>query len=122
MKAIRLLATLFVSGSMASGAAAAYPVSGKWAYDRGAPAEETCRKGPFMEFNGDRRFDSGGTVSDYRNLTVSRTGPSLYQATDLFFTGMVRGKVNYTLHLVDPDHMEMKFTMGGRLIKLRRCA
>ncbi len=118
---IRLLVTLLAFGPIASAWAAAYPVTGKWAYDPSASPEQACRNGPFMEFDGDRRFDSGGNVPDYRNLTISRTGPSLYRVTDLFFTGPIRGKVTYTLHLVDADHVEMRSTLGGKLIRLRRC-
>jgi hypothetical protein len=101
--------------------AAAYPVAGKWAYERSASQADDCKAGPFMEFKGDRRFDTGGGAPDYRNLTLAKTGSSLYQGVDLFFTGAIRGKVSYTLHLIDAEHIEIRFTAGGKLIKLRRC-
>jgi hypothetical protein len=119
---IRLLATLVAFSPLGSALAASYPVSGQWAYDRSASREEVCRSGPFMEFNGNRRLDNGGGAPDYRNLSISRSGPSLYRITDLFFTGAIRGQMIYTLRLVDAEHIEIKPAMGGKLIKLRRCA
>jgi hypothetical protein len=119
---IRLLAMFLVFGGTASAWAAAYPVSGKWAYERPTSQADACRDGPFMEFKGDRRFDTGGTVPDYRNLSIAKTGPSLYQVVDLFFTGPVRGKVSYTLHVADADHLQIRLASRGALIKLRRCA
>ncbi len=127
MNVIRLLAALLAFGSIGgawneSALAAAYPVSGKWAYERSASQEGDCRSGPFMQFKGDRRFDNGGNVPDYRNKSVSQTGESLYRVVDLFFTGQIRGQVTYTLHLADADHIEIWLAPRGTLIKLRRCA
>lgn len=124
---IRLLAAALIIGGLeaaltANASAAAYPIAGKWAYERSALQADACQNGPFMEFKGDRRLDTGSGAPDYKNLSLAKTGSSLYQGVDLFFTGAIRGKVSYTLHLVDADHIEMKFTMGGKLVRLRRCA
>ena len=57
----------------------------------------------------------------YRNKSVTPVGPSRYRIVDLFTTGQIRnGSVNYTLRLVDDDHIEMAMQSGGTL-KLQRC-
>jgi opacity protein-like surface antigen len=125
MMLIRLLTSVLILGGInavaQSAAAAVYPVAGKWAYERSASQADACKTGPFMEFKGDRRFDTGSSAPDYKNLTLSKSGSALYEGVDLFFTGAVRGKVAYTLRLADADHIEMRFTMGGKVVKLRRC-
>jgi hypothetical protein len=121
---IRLLAMviIFCGGALIErAAAAAYPVSGKWAYESSAAREDDCRKGPFMEFRGDRRFDTGGNVPDYRNKSISVAGQSRYRMVDEFFTGQIRGQASYELHRIDPDHLELRLNPRGTLIKLRRC-
>jgi hypothetical protein len=121
MNRIGLYAALCLLGGMQAALAAAYPVTGKWAYDRGAPIEEACRKGPKMEFRGERRFDTGGSVPDYRNQTISKVDPSTYRIVDQFFNGQARGKVIYTLKIIDDDHTELNLSPSGATIKLRRC-
>ena len=66
-----------------------------------------------MEFMDQRRTDTGGSVPDLRNVTVSKTGPTLYRVVDEFFNGMIRGQVYYTLRLVDRDHIEINFDASG---------
>lgn len=64
-------------------------------------------------------LDAG--VPAYRNKSVSPLGPSNYRIVDLFSTGQVRnGSANYTLRLVDADHIEMNMSPGG-MLKLQRC-
>jgi hypothetical protein len=101
--------------------AATYPVTGKWAYDRGGEPEEACRKGPTMEFRGERRFDTGGGVPEYRNQTISRIDSASYRIVDQFFNGQTRGKVNYALKIIDDDHLELYLSPSGKTIKLLRC-
>lgn len=100
--------------------AQSYPVSGKWTYeDTGGegPARE-C--GPrYMEFAGERRFDKGGGVPDYRNRSVTRNGDE-YRLVDEFNTGQVRARVDYTMRRVDNDRVELKLPQG-KTIPLRRC-
>ena len=69
-----------------------YPVSGKWTY------EDTGGEGParecgqaHMEFAGDRRFDKGGGVPDYRNRTITQDGDD-YRLVDEFNTGQIRAR------------------------------
>ena len=55
--------------------AQSYPVSGKWTYDDtggDGPAKECGKR--YMDFRGERRFDTGGGVPDYRNRTVTQDG------------------------------------------------
>jgi hypothetical protein len=118
---IGLCATLCLIGGLEAAIAAAYPVTGKWAYDRGKAIEEACRQGPTMEFRGDRRFDTGGSVPDYRNQIISNVDRTTYRIVDQFFNGQARGKVIYTLHAVDEDHLELTLSPSGTTIKLRRC-
>lgn len=101
--------------------AASYPVSGKWTYeDTGGdgPAKDCGKR--FMDFQGDRRFDTGGGVRDFRNLTTSRTGASEFRLVDEFNTGQIRARVDYTLRTVDKDRIELNLPQG-KTLKLRRC-
>lgn len=100
--------------------AASYPVSGKWTYENTAgegPAPECGAR--YMEFAGERRFDKGGGVPDYRNRSVSRNGAE-YRLVDEFNTGQIRARVDYTMRLIDSDHIELKLPQG-KTITLRRC-
>jgi len=105
-----------------SAPAASYPVSGRWTYDHAmesGPAKNCgARK---MEFQGERRLDSVGGVPEYRNLTVSQTSPSSYQVVDEFFTVQIRGRMEFTLQIVDPDHIEIHLVRAGKTFTLRRC-
>jgi len=102
--------------------AASYPVSGRWSYDHSAesgPAKNCgARK---MEFQGERRLDSVGGVPEYRNLSVSQTSPSSYQVVDEFFTVQIRGRMEFTLRIVDLDHIEIHLVRAGKTFTLRRC-
>src|SRR5712691_6681652 len=105
----------------ASAAAGTYPISGRWTY-RDVAADgpaKTCGS-PTMEFRGDRRFDTSGGVPDYRNVDVQQSSASSFVLRDLFLTAPnVRGHVNYTLRLVDEDHIVI--ALAGKTIRLRRC-
>jgi hypothetical protein len=100
--------------------AQSYPVTGKWTYENTGgegPAPECGKR--TMEFAGERRFDKGGGVPDYRNLSASRSGDE-YKMVDEFNTGQIRARVEYNIRRIDNDHIEMK-TRQGQTIPLRRC-
>jgi len=101
--------------------AASYPVSGRWTYNYSSekgPAKQCGARR--MEFRGERRFDTGGGVPDYRNVSIQRAGRE-YRIVDEFFTGQTRGQVSYTLRMIDADHIELALATGA-IIRLRRCA
>ena len=102
--------------------AATYPVSGKWG--AGAPPSKTaidCGKLRVIAFNGDQRTDSKGGVPAYRNRTVTAVDAAHFRIVDEFTTGQISAAhVNYTLHKIDGDHIEMEMQHGGTL-KLQRC-
>jgi hypothetical protein len=74
-----------------------------------------------MEFSGERRFDTAGGVRDYRIVSLTPAGRSRYRIVDEVFNGQVRGHVDYTIRLIDSDHIEMA-PEGGATVRLRRCA
>jgi len=116
-------AGLLVGLAVTGADAASYPVSGRWTYNdfSGAgPARQCGAK--FMEFRGDVRSDTGGGVSQYHNVSVTRTGASSFRVVDDFFNVQIRGKAIYTLRIIDQDHIELHLDQGGRTIRLRRCA
>jgi hypothetical protein len=124
----RKFCVVFLTGAIVSlpiiaglAVAGSYPVSGKWTYeDAGGdgPAPECGKR--YMEFAGERRFDKGGGVPDYRNLSVSRNGTE-YRLVDEFNTGQIRARLDYTMRLLDGDHIELKLPQG-KIITLRRCS
>jgi hypothetical protein len=100
-----------------------YPVSGKWTYDSATepgPAK-TCNGPRTMTFDGDTRYDTGGSVPQLQNKSTIQAGAYLYRVVDSFYNGQTWGNVNYTLRLPDPDHIEINYVKGG-MLKLRRCA
>jgi hypothetical protein len=113
---------LIALGSTAGAARADYPVSGKWTYDHASDAgpAKSCGKRT-MEFRGAQRFDTVGGVSQYRNKSVDQASSSTFDVVDEFFNVMVRGRVQYTLRIVDKDHIVLRLDRGGETIPLRRC-
>ncbi len=119
---ISCLTAAIVSLPIIAGFAVAqsYPVSGKWTYDDSGgegPAAECGKR--YMDFQGERRFDTGGGVPDYRNRSVTGDGEQ-YQLTDEFNTGQIRARVDYNIRRIDNDRIELKLPQG-KIIKLRRC-
>jgi hypothetical protein len=116
---VRIACALIGFLMAASAARADYPVSGKWSYDNpsGPPAAACGTR--TMEFLGQRRIDKGGGVPEYRNVSVAGTAPS-YRVVDEFFTVQIRGRMAYTLRMIDDDHIEIVSERSGR-IRLRRC-
>ena len=104
-------------------AAADYPVSGKWTYEKASdpgPAK-TCT-GRTMEFRGAQRLDTGSSVPQYRNVSVSPSSSSLFAVVDEFFNVQARGRVEYMLRIIDKDHIELQLQRSGNVVPLRRCA
>lgn len=100
--------------------AQSYPVSGKWTYDDAGgegPAKECGSR--YMDFRGERRFDTGGGVPDYRNRSVTRDGDD-YRLVDEFNTGQIRARVDYNIRRIDNDRIELKLPQN-KTVKLRRC-
>ena len=119
----RSLSALFFAAAMllALPAQAAYPLSGRWTYDdvdSEGPAPKCSPR--YMEFAGARRFDTEGSVRDYRNLQAQSAGTNAWRITDEFFNGQVRGRVIFTLTQRDDDHIEINMARGPSF-RLRRC-
>jgi hypothetical protein len=118
---------LVACGLGTQAAHADYPVSGKWTYDDASgsgPAKSCGRR--TMEFRGVQRFDTVGGVAQYRNVSVDNVtpnpaSPKAFAVVDEFFNLMIRGRVQYTLRIVDKDHIVLRLDRGGD-IALRRCA
>jgi hypothetical protein len=117
-----ILFALLISALAAPALADSYPVSGAWGQSTSsAKGAIVCAGKRVITFNGNQRADSKGGVPAFRNKSVSPAGASRYRIVDLFSNGQVRnGSVNYTLRLVDDDHIEMAMSPGGTL-KLQRC-
>jgi hypothetical protein len=120
---IRLTAGLVICiSAIAPACADSYPVTGKWGVssstDKG-PID--CGKLRVLSFNGDQRTDSGGGVPAFRNRSVTAAGGGQYRVEDVFTTGQIsNAHVDYTLHQIDGDHLELNMEKGG-LLKLRKC-
>lgn len=97
-----------------------YPVSGKWTYENPqaeGPAQDCGRR--YMTFQGAQRFDTGGGVPSYRNVSVRDNGDDTYQIVDEFASGQINAWSNYTLRKIDDDHIVID--VAGKTILLRRC-
>ena len=115
-------ATIAVIAALTAPALAApYPVAGKWGQsgstEKGAI---DCARLRVIDFRGERRFDSGGGVPDYRAIAVNPQGTAQWRITDEFRTGQINGRTSYTLRQIDTDRIELQMQPGGT-IKLRRC-
>src|ERR1700721_4736152 len=78
-----------------AGAAAAdpYPVAGKWTYEHASdPGRAKTCTGRIMEFRGEQRFDTGGGVPQYRNVSVNKASQTEFAGIDEFFTVQIRGR------------------------------
>lgn len=124
MPGLRMFMSVAVAALMFAAPALAdsYPVAGRWTYnyspEKGPAKQCTGRR---MEFAGQRRFDTAGGTRDFRNVSVTPAGAARYRIVDEIFTGQVRGHVDYTLRLIDGDHLELKFASGTTTL-LRRCS
>ena len=118
--AIRILAVLALTAAPGAALAQSYPVSGKWTYENASakgPAKDCGKR--YMTFQSPQRFDTGGGVPNYRNISVDNVGGDTYRIVDEFNTGQIHARSSYTLRKVDPDHIELQ--VSGHTIALRRC-
>jgi len=99
-----------------------YPISGRWGESTGSTKGPiNCAGKRVITFNGNQRTDSKGGVPAYRNKSVTPESRTTFRVVDVFSTGMQRNAfANYTLRLIDDDHIEMIQRPGGT-IKLQRC-
>ncbi len=104
------------------GFAATYPISGKWTYENASVAGPARECGSaYMEFRGVQRIDTGGRVPQFRIVAVSGSAPS-WLVVDEFVAVQIRGRVSYTLRILDVDHVELRIEAAGKRILLRRCS
>ena len=99
-----------------------YPVQGAYTYENATEkgrAKDCGRR--HMEFDGNLRHDTGSGAPEYKNVSSRISGKDTWTIVDEFFTGMIRGRVNYDLVIVDPDHVRLQFEKGGSAPLLRRC-
>ena len=115
-----ILSALLISALAAPALADSYPVSGAWGQSTSsAKGAIVCAGKRVITFNGNQRTDSNGGVPAYRNRSVTGSGSS-HSVVDVFSNGQVNdAQATYTLHQVDPDHIEM--TMQSGSLKLQRC-
>ena len=125
MKTLASIATgLLLAGIVATPAFAlpGYPISGKWTYDDAAAPGPAKKCDQRMEFLGNRRLDTKGSIHDYRNVSVTQSGNMQWRIIDEFINGQISyGRVTLVLTQRDPDHIEVLLTAGGQNYKLRRC-
>jgi hypothetical protein len=101
--------------------APAYPVSGRWTFqDAGGQGPAPRCGGRVMAFRGAQRFDTGGGISQFRNVGIIQESPTRYLVVDEFFNVMIRGRVGFVLSIRDHDHIEIQ--LEGNTFRLRRCA
>lgn len=117
-----VIAALLAALLSAPAFAASYPVQGKWGESNSTDKTPVdCTGLRTIDFQGERRFDSGGGVPDFRALTVERQGQSAYGVTEEFNTGQINARNTITLRVLsDPDRLELAMASGGT-IKLRKC-
>jgi hypothetical protein len=123
---MRLLVLPLVIATLAAASVTAraetYPVQGIYTYENASekgPAKTCGRR--HMQFDGNLRHDTGSGAPEYKNISARVSGQDTWTVIDEFFTGMMRGRVTYTLHIVDPDHIKLSFEKGGSSPLLRRC-
>jgi hypothetical protein len=117
-----ILSAMLLTVLAAPALADTYPVNGKWGQSASSEKGQIdCAKLRVISFNGVQRTDSKGGVPAYRNKSVAPESPGRYRVVDEFTTGQIRNAhLNYTLRLVDADHIEMDMQPGG-LLKLQKC-
>ena len=118
-----VLALTMIAALPAVATADAYPVSGRLNNEKPThpgPSQE-CG-GCTMDFNGAQRLDSGGGVPQFRYVDVARTSAGSYRVVDEFFTVQIRGRMSFTLRILDQDHIQLRLDQAGKTYALRRCA
>ena len=121
MRAPALIAAAF-AGTITVAAADTYPVSGAWTYDNASGNGPAKVCGPrVMRFSGNVRYDTGTSAPEYKNQSIVKRGATTWYVIDDFYTLQIRGRMIYTLRLIDEDHIEIALEKGGRRFLLRRC-
>jgi hypothetical protein len=117
-----ILSAMLLTALAAPALADAYPVNGRWGQSASSEKGQIdCAKLRVINFSDGTRTDSKGGVPAYRNKQVSPEAPGRFRVVDEFTTGQIRNAhLNYTLRLVDADHIEMNMQPGG-LLKLQKC-
>jgi hypothetical protein len=123
------LITVALAGMVGVAHADTYPVSGMWTYENAnepGPAKDCGKR--IMHFKGTTRDDTGTSAPIYKNVSVTRDGNG-WRIVDEFYTLQVKGRVNYTIRVVDADHIELQYDRiniqsdrgPGKTFLLRRC-
>jgi hypothetical protein len=121
VRLVAISALLSLAG-VASAFAAAYPVQGKWGQSTSTDKKPVdCTHLRTVDFRGERRFDSGGGVPDFRAISVEPQGQSTWRVVEEFRTGQINARNQLTLRVAsEPDRIELELARGGT-IKLRKC-
>jgi uncharacterized protein (DUF2147 family) len=119
----RTVVAIFVATAALIGPAHAdgYPISGTWTYDQpsGQGPASGCGSRT-MTFGNGTRQDSVGSVPQLKNKSTTQTGDGQFNVVDTFYNGQTWGSVSYSMHVVDPDHVEINYGKGSSY-ELRRC-
>jgi len=102
--------------------AASYPVQGRWGQSASTDKNPIdCTHLRTVTFQGERRFDSGGGVPDFRAISVQPEGSSSFRVVEEFRTGQVNGRNTLTIRIkTEPARVELDPARGASL-HLRKC-
>mgnify|MGYP000860388635 CR=1 FL=1 len=120
---IKLAAGALATLLLASAAqAASYPVQGRWGESASTDKNPVdCARLRTVDFQGERRFDSGGSVRDFRAISVQPEGSSAFRVVEEFRTGQVNARNHVTIRVkTDPDRVEIDPAKGASM-RLRKC-
>ncbi|MBV9954855.1 MAG: hypothetical protein JOZ70_06365 [Pseudolabrys sp.] len=122
MTAKMILCALAVTALASPVLAASYPISGAWGESKTSGNDKVdCTKVRVMDFRGEQRTDTGGSVHAYKNVSVTPSGSNAWKVADTFANGQIRNaRVIYTLKKIGDDRLELALDKGGT-IKLQRC-
>lgn len=114
-----LLATLLLASAAQ---AASYPVQGRWGEGNSTDKNPIdCGRLRTVDFQGERRFDSGGSVRDFRAISVQPEGRAAFRVIEEFRTGQINGRNQVTIRVMtDPDRIEIDPARGPN-VRLRKC-
>jgi hypothetical protein len=117
-----ILTAMLTAALTAPALGANYPVSGRWGESAGSKKGAIdCTGLRVVTFSGNQRTDTAGGVPAYRNHSVTADGPAQYRIVDEFTNGQISAAyANYTLRVLDADHIVLLMQEGGTL-KLQRC-
>lgn len=114
-----ILATLLLASAAQ---AASYPVQGRWGESTSSDKDPVdCTRLRTVDFRGERRFDSGGSVRDFRAISVQPEGQSSFRVVEEFRTGQINGRNRVTIRVAtNPDRVEIDPAKGAS-VHLRKC-